>query len=129
MTLRAAIRPGALALLDQALAAGLVAIAPERPVDLAGSPRVGWYLFDPISGALTDQMDTGNGQTMSEYAGLVGNLWRAYGAYVRLGICVALIIKELKTLLELMSGGSPWSLAVGLGAGAALGGVHKWACH
>ncbi len=121
--------PDALRLLRTALTAGLVAIAPERPVDLGGAFRSGWYLFDPTTGALSDQMDTGNGQTMSEYAGLVGNLWRAYGAYVRLGVCVALIIKELKTLLELMSGGSAWSLAVGLGAGAALGGVHKWACH
>jgi Transglutaminase-like superfamily len=121
--------PDALDLLKAALASGWVAIAPERTVDLGGSPRIGWYLFDPVTGALTDQMDSGNGQTMSEYAGLVGNLWRAYGAYVRLGICVALIIKELKTLLELTSGGSPFSLATGLGAGAVLGGVHKWACH
>ena len=121
--------PDALKLLRAALGAGLVAIAPERPVDLGGSPRVGWYLFDPATGALTDQMDTGNGQTMEDYAGLLRNLWRAYGSYVKLGICVALIIKELKTLLELMSGGSAYSLAVGLGAGAALGRVHKWACH
>jgi hypothetical protein len=121
--------PDATRLLLGSLAAGLVAIAPERPVDLDGSPRAGWYLFDPATGALTDQMDTGNGQTMSEYAGLVGNLWRAYGAYVRLGLCVALTIKEMKTLLELMSGGSASSLAIGLGVGAALAKPHHWACH
>jgi transglutaminase-like putative cysteine protease len=123
------IAPDALELLTGALNAGLVAIAPERPVKLGDAQHIGWYLFDPATGALTDQMDTGYGQTMSEYIQAARNIWLWHGHYVRLGICVALIIKELKTLLELTSGGSAWSLGVGLGLGAALGRIHHWACH
>jgi hypothetical protein len=53
-------------LLGQALAAGQLVIVPERPVDLGGRSRLGWWLVDPVSGTAVDQMDDGRG-TQAEF--------------------------------------------------------------
>ena len=38
---------------------GSVVIVPERAVDIAGTPRLGWWLVDPLTGATQDQRDDG----------------------------------------------------------------------
>ncbi len=56
--------------LRRALDDGWVAIAPERPVELGGTERVGWWLVDPASGRVADQMDNGMGQDTIEWLGI-----------------------------------------------------------
>ena len=45
--------------ISDALDAGSVVIVPERAVDIAGRPRLGWWLVDPVTGATQDQLDDG----------------------------------------------------------------------
>jgi hypothetical protein len=63
----AAYDPDEAKLLRQALDAGQLVIIPERPVDLGGVQRLGWWLVDPVSGATVDQMDDGGGQVVIQY--------------------------------------------------------------
>jgi hypothetical protein len=58
------------ATLRRALDDGWVAIAPERPVELGDAERVGWWLVDPSTGRLADQMDGGQGQDTIEWLGI-----------------------------------------------------------
>jgi hypothetical protein len=53
-------------LLQRALEAGRLVVIPERAVDLGGRERLGWWLVDPISGAVVDQMDDGGGTILVE---------------------------------------------------------------
>jgi hypothetical protein len=50
------------ALIAAALAAGSVVVVPERPVNVNGSSRLGWWIVDPRTGSAVDQLDTGGGQ-------------------------------------------------------------------
>jgi hypothetical protein len=45
----------------EALTAGYVVIVPERPVNLNGVERTGWWQVDPATGVTVDQMDDGGG--------------------------------------------------------------------
>ena len=58
------------ATLRRALDDGWVAIAPERPVELGGAERVGWWLVDPATGRVADQMDNGMGVETIEWMGI-----------------------------------------------------------
>jgi hypothetical protein len=79
--------PDALARLQAALANGSVAVLPERPVDIGGVARSGWWLVDPVSGATVDEMDSGGGQV--EYGRVVIIPVRAAPAFSRLGCFLA----------------------------------------
>ncbi|MBX3031512.1 MAG: hypothetical protein KF809_15300 [Chloroflexi bacterium] len=97
----------ALATLQAALEEGLVAIGPAYPVTIGGSERVGWWLLDPATGRVTDRMDDGRGASMVETAIQHYTAFLARHPYLKLGLCVALTIKALLSLLEFQSGGNP----------------------
>jgi hypothetical protein len=118
--------PLARSTLAAALADGWVAIGPERPVDIGGMQRIGWWLFDPVTGRLIDRMDDGRGiafveNTLARYAAFL-----ARHPYIKLGLCIALTVKALHGLLEGMSGGNPGAFALAT-AGAA-GALRRIAC-
>jgi hypothetical protein len=118
--------PVARATFAAALADGWVAIGPERPVAIEGEERIGWWLFDPVSGRLIDRMDDGRGiaiveNTLARYAAFL-----ARHPYIKLGLCIALTVKALHGLLEGMSGGNPGAFALAT-AGAA-GALRRIAC-
>jgi hypothetical protein len=46
-------------LIQDALDAGSIVVVPERAIDIAGAPRLGWWLVDPASGAAQDKRDDG----------------------------------------------------------------------
>jgi hypothetical protein len=54
------------ALIAGALEAGSIVVVPERPLDLAGTPRMGWWIIDPVTGQAVDQLDTGGGEMTEE---------------------------------------------------------------
>ena len=58
----------ALQQLQQSIAAGHIAVVPETPVSVAGEPTSGWWLIDPESGRVTDQLDDGRGSVIAEYS-------------------------------------------------------------
>jgi hypothetical protein len=105
----------AAALLAEALAEGWVAVAPERPVQLGGDERLGWWLVDPTTGATRDQMDDGRGVEMAEGT-LVTLLLFVFGEAVGLilGACIAQIslnVRSYLEALEMQMPGAGWSAA------------------
>ena len=98
----------ALRTLAASLGEGLVAIAPERPVQLLGQERVGWWLFDPATGALTDQMDDGLGVEMIERAFVQIQTFLARHKYLKLGVCVAITAYEAYEFLQHRPRGIEW---------------------
>jgi hypothetical protein len=81
--------PEATSRLIEALAAGWIAIAPERPVYLDGRERIGWWLVDPASGATQDQMDDGAGSVTAEHSLVIGLLTSSATMLLAMGLCVA----------------------------------------
>jgi hypothetical protein len=96
---------GTIALFDAAKRAGVggavstdprfggTAIVPQRPVQLDGRDRTGWWQVDPSSGNLVGRMDQGAGQELVEYAIARANDWSTlysmlqfYGDFFR---CIA----------------------------------------
>lgn len=55
------LEPVAAARLTRALREGSIAILPAESVEIAGAPRSGWWLIDPLSGATRDERDDGRG--------------------------------------------------------------------
>lgn len=49
------------ALIGAAVESGSIVVVPERPLDVGGSPRLGWWVIDPLTGQAVDQLDTGGG--------------------------------------------------------------------
>ncbi len=52
--------------IQRALDAGLIVIVPERAVTIAGKPRLGWWLVDPLTGATTDEREDGGGEVTEQ---------------------------------------------------------------
>lgn len=48
---------------------GLVAVVPMQSVTIDGAPRSGWWLIDPASGRVVDEMDDGRGSDSTEESG------------------------------------------------------------
>jgi hypothetical protein len=63
----AAYGPAATTLIEEALAAGDIVVAPAQPVTVGGLERVGWWRIDPDTGATVDVMDDGTGTETTEY--------------------------------------------------------------
>jgi hypothetical protein len=76
----AAYDPESRRLLQRALEAGQLVVIPERAVDLGGRSRLGWWLVDPGSGAVVDQMDDGGGQAILQRALQVSAMMLAFYA-------------------------------------------------
>jgi len=58
----------ALQRLQESIAAGHIAVVPETPLNIGGRPRSGWWLIDPDSGRVSDQLDDGRGSVIAEYS-------------------------------------------------------------
>jgi hypothetical protein len=104
----------ALARLGTSLGAGRVAVVPERPVRVGDAERVGWWLYDPVSGSTVDEMDDGRGSVGLEYADteeipIVGAPQMQF-----VGQCVT-IIAAIATVVFIVS------IAASAAAGAAAG--------
>jgi hypothetical protein len=52
--------------IEDAIGAGLAVIAPARPVMVGATPRLGWWVVDPGTGAAVDVLDMGGGATTLE---------------------------------------------------------------
>lgn len=58
-------------LIEQELAAGYIVLVPEKPVLINGDELVGWWRIHPQRGDTLGFMETGAGQTLTEYALMV----------------------------------------------------------
>jgi hypothetical protein len=56
-----------LARIDADVSSGHHVLLPERPVTVAGSPRLGWWRVEAASGTTVGVMDSGYHQGLSEY--------------------------------------------------------------
>jgi hypothetical protein len=66
------------ALVDDALHGGSIVILPERDVPLDGTPVRGWWLVNPATGYVVDQLANGRSTELIEYAQQVAEF--VYGA-------------------------------------------------
>src|SRR5690606_29977057 len=57
----------AIARMDAHLAAGRTLLVPRRAVTVGTEPLRGWWMIDPVTGALRDQLETGRHQETTEY--------------------------------------------------------------
>ncbi len=109
-------------LIEEALNAGRIVIVPQRPVQLGGRGRIGWWLVDPNTGATVDQMDDGGGSTMGEYATLLSDLFCA-AALMGLALLIGATARLAVAGLNDSATASRTSTAAGAGAVAGLGGL------
>jgi hypothetical protein len=82
--------PDTMARLAEQVTAGLVAIVPERTTRLGDEERVGWWLVDPVTGLVADQLDDGRGASITGY---IASFWRNLrnsAILRRLGTCTAI---------------------------------------
>jgi hypothetical protein len=94
--------PVAAAFLGDALAEGWLAIVPERPVQLGGESRLGWWLVDPLTTETRDQMDDGRGSEMTEYVNQVISIAvLTAGALIALAACIGGRMGKLPVHLSL----------------------------
>ena len=54
--------------LERSLANGWLAVVPDGTVNVGGEDRTGWWLIDPESGRVSDELDDGRGAAEVEYA-------------------------------------------------------------
>jgi hypothetical protein len=87
------LRPDVAHLLRAGLEDGWVAVMPERPVQLHGRERIGWWRVHPSSGVAIDVFEDGRGTAMTEETGLYYRI----AFWVRKFVCLGLAIKEAKT--------------------------------
>jgi hypothetical protein len=113
-------------LLDQTLASGQVAILPERPVNLDGTPLTGWWIVDPMTGRTTDLLETGHAASSAEYVTITYQNVTYRISLLRMTHCIALIANAVVEALLIVGVGTTISdtnsSAVGAIAGA-LGGL------
>jgi len=85
------VAPPARRRLEAGIARGLIAIVPAESVSIDGRQRTGWWLVDPATGRVADQMDDGKG-AVSETS-LLLRVVAIFGAGALLG-WIAKAIKE-----------------------------------
>lgn len=69
-------------------ASGLVVIVPERAIEFEGESLSGWWLVDPATGAVADEMEDGRGVEGGEYSLPLTAEARAINSFVRLAGCI-----------------------------------------
>ena len=92
--------PDVVGRLKAGLQRGWVAVIPERPVQLHGRDRIGWWLIDPATGEAVDVFEDGRSSAMTEESFLYNRI----AFWVRRFVCLGLTIKEVKTLAKLLTG-------------------------
>jgi hypothetical protein len=92
--------PDVVGRLKAGLQRGWVAVIPERPVQLHGRDRIGWWLIDPATGEAVDVFEDGRSSAMTEESFLYNRM----AFWVRRFVCLGLTIKEVKTLAKLLTG-------------------------
>jgi hypothetical protein len=107
--------PEATARLNEAFAAGWVAVALERAIAVGPEDRLGWWLIDPATGATVDVMDDGRGAAMAENAVLMGVLIGSMLGTIlmQMALCATRIYHQVTEHLELMNstyGNFGWSV-------------------
>lgn len=101
-------------LIEEALAAGRFVVVPEGTVELGGAQRIGWWEYDPATGAAVDRMDDGRGASAAEYGLLMRVAWGATCFTAGLGL-VVMIAYGAQQSVELALGTS-FVLAANAGA-------------
>jgi hypothetical protein len=99
----AAYGPAAMALIEEALAAGDIVIAPAGPVTVAGHDRVGWWRIDPDTGATVDVMDDGTGTEGTEYQLPLTMEFRVASCVLALSGSILAAIVEILDWLDLVT--------------------------
>ncbi len=117
--------------LTLAIESGLVAIVPERQVELDDTPQLGWWLLDPLTGKTRDQLQDGTAGASTGF-GQGGPVWLAQstGEYSFLTRAIAWVVANARGLTCMGAGitaGIMLGIAVlenerGSGAGT-LGGI------
>ena len=112
---------------------GGVAVAPQRSVNVGGTPRIGWWQVDPATGNVVGRMGpAGAGQELAEYAIARANDWSTlysmiqfYGDFFRCiaGAVEAPLSGALGTQkgFEQCAGAAICSYMDGVGAGYVMG--------
>ena len=92
--------------LDALLAGGKVVIVPQRPVDLGEEAVIGWWVYDPATGELYDQLPDGrSGATlllgpMAEYAKKLWVFTKTTKGFLALGSCIAAVLRATASLIQ-----------------------------
>ena len=92
--------PDVLARLRDSVASGRVAIAPERLVAVAGAERTGWWLIDPRTGEVADQLDDGRGATATEDTVIIVRRADEASTLKRIGLCTFFIVSVAVGMFE-----------------------------
>ncbi len=92
--------PDTLARLRESIATGRVAVAPERPLPIAGADRAGWWLIDPATGVTTDQLDDGRGATATEDTVIIVRRAEDASTLKRLGLCTFFMVSVAVGMFE-----------------------------
>jgi transglutaminase-like putative cysteine protease len=111
--------------LARSMAAGWIAIVPERAVRLGDRERVGWWLIDPTSGRARDEMDDGRGAAATDEVSVVTKIsMRNLAAKRRFGLCLAGVTVAVASGIllyfaqaDLASGDTVGGIGLGLAAG------------
>ncbi|MBX3031559.1 MAG: hypothetical protein KF809_15540 [Chloroflexi bacterium] len=99
--------------LTEALAAGWVAIGPERPVTIDDSPRLGWWLVDPATGATVDLLDDGRGAVLAENVALMMWGFNIMAFFTLLGVCLASTFFAIQRFMAASPGASALDIPIG----------------
>ena len=78
-------------LIRAALDAGRVVVIPERPVEIHGAERIGWWEVDPVSGHVVDRLDDGRGAELGEYMMMVHHMAAQMACLLAIGWTIGAI--------------------------------------
>ena len=102
--------PGAArALVTAHLDGGRVVVMPAEAVELDGVEALGWWVYDPATGALFDQLPDGSSGVFAEYAVKLRNIAIAAAPFLANAECVAALASAANDLLS----GDTWGAAAG----------------
>ena len=114
--------PNALARLQASLRDGRAAVVPERPVTINGAERTGWWLIDPLTAQVADELDDGRGTETIGYADtLTPGQMAALVARQKMRVCIAASFAAAVGVLTALVGGAGtlWAASKGMTYAAA----------